>query len=94
LPLAPWEAALGARIQVPTPGGRVEVKVPAGAQAGQKLRLKGRGLPAQQPGDLFIILKLVNPPAGDARAQELYRRMADEVRFDPRSAWEMTDGKD
>lgn len=94
LPLAPWEAALGARIQVPTPGGRVEVKVPAGAQAGQKLRLKGRGLPAQQPGDLFIILKLVNPPAGDARAQELYRRMADEVRFDPRSAWETTDGKD
>lgn len=94
LPLAPWEAALGARIQVPTPGGRVEVKVPAGAQAGQKLRLKGRGLPAQQPGDLFIILKLVNPPAGDARAQELYRRMADDVRFDPRSAWETTDGKD
>ena len=93
LPLAPWEAALGARVQVPTPAGRVEVKVPADAHSGQKLRLKGRGLPAQQPGDLFIILKLVNPPASDARARELYQRMADEVRFDPRSAWESTDAK-
>jgi curved DNA-binding protein len=55
LPLAPWEAALGASIEVPTPGGPVQMKIPAGIAAGQKLRLTGRGLPRPKAsGDLFV----------------------------------------
>ena len=52
LPLAPWEAALGATVKVPTPAGAVDLKIPAGSQGGRKLRLKGRGIPARQPGIL------------------------------------------
>lgn len=88
VPLAPWEAALGAQIPVPSPGGRLEMKIPAGAQSGQKLRLKGRGLPGQPPGDLYAVLKIVNPPADDARTREIYAHMARELRFDPRAGWE------
>ncbi len=85
LPLAPWEAALGASVRLPVPGGRVELQVPAGSQPGRKLRLKGRGLPGQPPGDLFVELQLRLPPADDAKAAELWRRMAAEVSFDPRA---------
>lgn len=92
VPLAPWEAALGAQIQVPSPGGRLEMRIPAGAQSGQKLRLKGRGLPGQPPGDLYAVLKIVNPPAGNARTREAYERMARELRFDPRADWENRHG--
>jgi curved DNA-binding protein len=88
VPLTPWEAALGAQIQVPSPGGRLEMKIPAGSQSGQKLRLKARGLPGQPPGDLYALLKIVNPPADNARTREAYERMAQELRFDPRAGWE------
>ncbi|UCE75962.1 MAG: DnaJ domain-containing protein [Gammaproteobacteria bacterium] len=84
LPVTPWEAALGARIPVLTLGGAVEVSVPAGAQSGQKLRLKGRGLPGQPGGDHYVELRMVTPPAKDAGARELYQRMAEQFRFDPR----------
>jgi curved DNA-binding protein len=85
LPIAPWEAALGASIQVPTLAGQVEMKVPAGARAGQRLRLKGRGLPGDPPGDEYLLLKVVLPPATSARARELYETLARELPFDPRA---------
>ena len=83
-PVAPWEAALGARVSVPTPSGMVEVAVPAGSQTGRKLRLKGRGIPTATPGDLYLILEVVLPPATTSRAKELYEQMAREMSFNPR----------
>ncbi|HEY0489431.1 MAG TPA: DnaJ C-terminal domain-containing protein [Telluria sp.] len=85
VPVAPWEAALGAQIDVPTPSGQVQVTVPAGSQSGRKLRLKGRGIPGKPPGDLYLILDVVLPPANDARARELYQTMAREMAFNPRA---------
>jgi curved DNA-binding protein len=89
LPVAPWEAALGATVTVPTPEGAVELKVPAGSQAGRKLRLKGKGLPSRPPGDLYAVLSIALPPADGAAAQEAYRAMARSFgQFDPRAARE------
>jgi curved DNA-binding protein len=84
LPLAPWEAALGAKVAVPTLGGTVELTVPAGAQSGRKLRLRGRGFPG---GDQIVIIKLVTPAAESAQAKEAYARMQREFNFDPRAGW-------
>jgi curved DNA-binding protein len=84
LPLAPWEAALGAKVAVPTLGGTVELTVPAGAQSGQKLRLRGRGFLG---GDQMVIIKLVTPTAQSAQAKEAYERMKREFDFDPRAGW-------
>jgi curved DNA-binding protein len=86
LPLAPWEAALGATVTVPTLGGNVEMRIPAGAQSGQKLRLRGRGLPGNPPGDQFVLLKVVLPPADSPKARELYEQMKRELPFDARGA--------
>lgn len=77
LPVTPYEIALGATIAVPTLGGSVELKVPANSQAGQKLRLKGRGLPAKTPGDQYVILQVVTPPADSAEKTAVYQKMAD-----------------
>ena len=86
LPVAPWEAALGERVQVPTLGGAVSMNIPAGAQSGQKLRLKGRGLPGSHPGDQYVIIQIRVPrPENDSQA-ELYRRMAREMPFNPRQS--------
>jgi curved DNA-binding protein len=86
LPLAPWEAALGASVTVPTLGGPVDMQVPAGAQSGQKLRLRGRGLPGQPPGDEYVQLKVVLPPANSPDARALYEQMrAQSGSFDPRA---------
>jgi curved DNA-binding protein len=87
LPLAPWEAALGAKVAVPTLGGTVELTIPAGAQAGQKLRLRGRGLPGTPNGDQFVLVKIVTPAAETAQAKEAYERMRREFDFNPRAAW-------
>lgn len=84
IPVAPWEAALGAAIEVPTPAGPVRVSVPAGSQNGRKLRLKGRGIPGTPAGDLYLVLELVLPPAGTDKARQLYEAMAREMDFDPR----------
>jgi curved DNA-binding protein len=85
VPVAPWEAALGAKIAVPTPSGEVEVTAPPNSQSGRKLRLKGRGIPARTPGDLYLILEVVLPPADDPRARALYEEMARELsHFNPR----------
>jgi curved DNA-binding protein len=90
LPLAPWEAALGAKVAVPTLGGTVELTIPAGAASGQKLRLRGRGLPAgnaNAAGDQFVIIKIVAPPAQSAKAKEAYAKMKQEFDFDARADW-------
>ena len=85
LPVTPWEAALGARVSVPTPSGKVELTVPKHAQSGKKLRLKGRGIPGKRAGDLYAVLKIVIPPSESAKARELYEQMAREMQFDPRA---------
>ncbi|MDB5919915.1 MAG: cytochrome biosis protein [Massilia sp.] len=85
VPVTPWEAALGASIAVPTPSGNVEVTVPAGSQTGRKLRLKGRGIPANPPGDLYLVLEVVLPPADNDKARALYETMARELAFNPRA---------
>jgi curved DNA-binding protein len=85
LPVAPWEAALGGPVKVPTLAGTVEMNVPAGAQSGQKLRLRGRGLPGQQPGDEYVQLKVVLPPANSPEARALYEEMRRTLAFDPRA---------
>jgi len=84
LPVAPWEAALGETVAVPTLGGSVDMKLPAGARAGQKLRLRGRGLPGSPPGDQFVLLKIVLPPDSPG-ARQLFEQMKREVPFDPRA---------
>ncbi|UCE31248.1 MAG: DnaJ domain-containing protein [Burkholderiales bacterium] len=84
LPVAPWEAALGAVVKAPTPSGTVEVSIPAGSQSGRKLRLKGRGLPGRMPGDLYLVLEVLLPAADSERARRLYETMARELAFDPR----------
>jgi len=82
--VTPWEGALGASIETPTPSGPVQVKVPAGSQTGRKLRLKERGIPGQPPGDLYIVLEVVLPPADSDKARKLYEAMAEEMAFNPR----------
>jgi curved DNA-binding protein len=86
VPVAPWEAALGAHINVPTPSGEVEVKVPVNSQTGRKLRLKARGIPANPPGDLYLVLEVALPPADTDQARQLYETMAREfASFNPRA---------
>ena len=82
--VTPWEATLGASIEVPTPSGNVQVKVPAGSQTGRKLRLKGRGIPGIPPGDLYLVLDVVLPPADTDKARQVYETMARELAFNPR----------
>lgn len=84
LPVTPWEAALGATVKVPTPGGDVDLRIPQGAGQGKRLRLKGRGIPGKTAGDLFVTPVVTVPPADSNEARELYRRMADELDYDPR----------
>jgi curved DNA-binding protein len=86
LPVAPWEAALGASVKASLPVGAVEVRVPEGSQNGRKLRLKGRGIPATPPGDLYLVLEVVLPPADTAKAREIYEAMARDLAFDPRGS--------
>ncbi|MEX2515467.1 MAG: DnaJ C-terminal domain-containing protein [Gammaproteobacteria bacterium] len=86
LPVAPWEAALGATVKVPTPGGVVDLRIPANFTSGRKLRLKGRGIPAKTPGDLYAIINVVLPPADDDKAKAFYQQMATQFdTFKPRS---------
>ncbi|MCK9510401.1 MAG: DnaJ domain-containing protein [Pigmentiphaga sp.] len=84
VPVAPWEAALGGEIEVDTLGGRIQLTVPANSANGRRMRLKGRGLPGQPSGDLYIVLQVVLPPANTPKARELYEAMARELAFNPR----------
>lgn len=84
LPLAPWEAVLGATIETPTLGGVVKLNIPPGAQAGQRLRLKGRGLPGDPPGDQFVILEIAVPGELNPEQRQLFEQMREAIDFDPR----------
>jgi curved DNA-binding protein len=83
--IAPWEAALGAKVPVPTLGGSVELNLPAGSQSGKKMRLKGRGLPGATPGDQFVTLQIVTPPAHDDHDRTFYQDMSKRFAFNPRA---------
>ncbi len=85
LPVAPWEAALGARVKMPTPDGTLDLKIPANSAAGRTLRLKGRGIPGHPPGDLYVILKIALPPADTEAAKQSYREMERALKFNPRA---------
>ncbi|GHU17175.1 curved DNA-binding protein [Betaproteobacteria bacterium] len=84
LPVAPWEAALGAVVPVELPGGALKLRVPADSQGGGTLRVRGKGIPGKPPGDVILLLKIVLPPADTPKARELYATMAQELDFDPR----------
>ncbi|HEY2634359.1 MAG TPA: DnaJ C-terminal domain-containing protein [Steroidobacteraceae bacterium] len=86
LPVAPWEAALGATVKTPTPTGTVDLKIPAGSHAGSKLRLRGRGIPASPPGDFYVILQIALPSADDDKAKAAYAAMAAALPFNPRAS--------
>jgi len=85
LPIAPWESALGATVTVPTLGGGVDMRIPPNSQSGQKLRLRGRGLPGQTPGDQYIQLKIVVPPANTPEAKAVFEDMKQKLNFNPRA---------
>lgn len=84
LPITPWEAALGTSVEVPTLGGKVNLKIPANSQNGNRLRLKGRGLGGS--GDQFVMLKLVNPPIESDLERAAYEALQTSFNFNPRDA--------
>jgi curved DNA-binding protein len=85
LPITPWEAALGATVPVPTLGGHVDLRIPAGSQSGRKLRLKGRGLPGSEPGDQIVVLEIRVPVPETHEEQAAYAEFKDAFPgFDPR----------
>jgi len=88
LPVAPWEAALGASIKAPTPGGVVDLKIKPGSANGSKMRLKGRGIPASSSnnsaGDLYVVLQVALPPAGTDDEKAAYEKMRQSFSFNPR----------
>jgi len=88
LPVAPWEAALGATVKAPTPAGSVDLKVPPNSQPGKKLRLKGRGIPAREPGDFYVVLQVVLPPADNEKHRKVYEQMKQSFAFNPRAGME------
>ena len=86
LPITPWEAALGASVEAPTPEGAVNLTIPAGTGSGRKLRMKGRGIPGTPPGNLYVIAQITVPPADSAAAKALYQEMEQELAYDPRGS--------
>lgn len=86
LPVTPWEAALGGKVKVPTPGGTVDLTVAPHSKTGSKLRLRGRGIPAKRPGDLYVSLQVELPPAEDEKARKFYEQMREQMNFNPRAA--------
>ena len=86
VPLAPWESALGASVRVPTPSGDVDLTVPPHSGAGRKLRLRGRGIPGEPPGDLYAVVSIALPRAETDAEKEAYRQLQRTfARFDPRT---------
>ena len=85
LPVAPWEAALGAKLNLPTPAGQVSLNIPEGSQSGRKMRLKGRGIPGDRAGDMYVILRIVLPKASNESDKALYRQMQTQMDFNPRA---------
>ena len=89
LPLAPWEAALGTRVTIPTLKESILLTIPPGSQAGQRLRVKGKGLTSKTTtGDLYAVIKIVMPPKPDEKSRELWQQLADaQSSFEPRKTW-------
>lgn len=88
LPLAPWEAALGTKITLPTLSGKIQLRIPANSQTGQRLRVKGKGLVRKKStGDLIAILKIVMPAMLNDNSKALWAQLADSASFDPRREW-------
>ncbi len=88
LPVTPWEAALGAEIKIPTLGGRVGLKLAPGSETGQKLRLRGRGMPSKSgAGDQYAIVQIQTPPAKTDEQRQLYEQMAQVMPYNPRNHW-------
>ena len=86
LPITPWEAMLGAKVQVPTPAGMVDLKIPAASSSGKRMRLKGRGIPAKAAGDFYITLEIVLPDKLSDKEKELYEALQQEAsHFNPRA---------
>ncbi|MBX3642018.1 MAG: DnaJ domain-containing protein [Rubrivivax sp.] len=86
LPVAPWEAALGATVEAPLPDGSVQLTVPAGSTQGRKLRLKGKGIPGKTPGDLYVVLQIAMPPAANDAQRQAWQALARaHAGFDPRA---------
>jgi curved DNA-binding protein len=89
LPVAPWEAVLGASVTLPTPDGQLQLTVPAGSASGRRLRLKGKGIPSQPPGDLYAVLTIALPPSQTAASREAWTQLATTFAdFNPRQALE------
>ncbi len=86
LPVTPWEAALGATVRVPTPDGNVDLNIPKDSNSGKKLRLKGRGIPGNPAGDIYVTLSVVVPSAASDQAKALYREMEKKLAFNPRAS--------
>ncbi len=84
LKIAPWEAALGTTAKVKTLSGNINLKIPAGAESGKKMRIKGRGLPGNPVGDQFVVLQIVTPPASSAEDKEFYQEMQKKFDWEPR----------
>lgn len=89
LPVTPWEAALGETVRVPTLSGEVDVRMPKGTQSGRQLRLRGKGLPGNPPGDQHVIIRIVTPPAETPEQENLYRKMAEIMPMNPRETMEL-----
>lgn len=89
VPLAPWEAALGCKVTVPTLSGKISLTIPANTQSGQRLRIKGKGLVNKLggQGDLYALFRIVMPLQADDTARELWTQLAEKAAFDPRSDW-------
>jgi curved DNA-binding protein len=86
LPVAPWEAALGAKVEAPTPTGPVNLSVPLNSKNGDKLRLRGRGIPSKVAGDLFAVIDIVLPNAANAEVKKAYQDFSQAVDFNPRKS--------
>jgi len=84
LPVSPWEAALGAVIAVDLPNGTLQTRLPEGVQRNRSLRVRGKGLPGEPPGDLILELQIVLPKAESPEAKKIYETMAQTLAFDPR----------
>ena len=88
VPIAPWEAALGKAITIPTITGKIKLQIPKNSQTGQRLRIKGRGLPGKNiQGDLYALLKVVMPTDENVERNGLWKTMSQSADFDPRSDW-------
>lgn len=89
VPIAPWEAALGVKLTLPTLTGKISLSVAANSQSGQRLRIKGKGMRTRKGhGDLFAILKVVMPERSPAEAEALWQELAKKAEFNPRKEWE------